>query len=148
MDSNPLENASPELREAVEAMGGRGFLVAIDDLVQDNEEYTVEWFDARWDDLTADEIIDWWIATLARTGPAVAHAALDVVLRTYPVHDEDDVEMSGGATVVTAYIRVVLGPQIRADRYELDFGNLGEWIQHDAIRFSTGPNPIRRPSRS
>jgi len=139
MDFDPLENASSELLEAVEAMGGQVFLAAIDELVGDNEERTVEWFDARWDDLTADEIIDWSIAKLAKTGPTIAHAALDVALRTYPVDDEDDDAVSGGATMVTAFIRIVFSPQPRADRYELDFRHLGEWITHDAIRFVDEP---------
>lgn len=132
MDFDPLENASPELVEAVEAMGGEAFLSAIDELVQDKEEFTVGWFDAKWDDSTADEVIDWSLARLAATGPGIAHAALDVALKTFPV-DEDDEDV-GDATIVTAYIRVVLRPPIRADRYQLDFSDLGAWIMHDAIR--------------
>jgi hypothetical protein len=40
-------------------------------------------------------------------------------------------------TIATAFIRIVVGPQVRADRYELGFRHLGEWIMHDAIRFET-----------
>src|SRR3954453_10942535 len=108
MEFDPLENASSELVEAVEAMGGQAFLAAIHKLVQDNEEYTVEWFDARWDDLSADEGIDWSIAKLAKTGPSIAHAALEVALRTYPVDEDDDDVVSGGATMVTAFVRVLV----------------------------------------
>ncbi len=139
MDFDRLPGASPELRGAVEAMGGKVLLAAIDELVRDNEEFTVEWFDAQWDDLSADEVIDWLIAMLAKTGPTIAHAALDVALRTYPVDDEDDDAVPGDATIVTAFIRIVFGPQLRADRYELDFSHLGEWIMHDAIRFVDEP---------
>lgn len=138
MDSDPLQFASPELVEAVEAMGGDVFLAAIDEIVQANEESTVNWFDAEQDYLVAEEIIEWLIAKLARTGPTVAHAALEIVLRTYAV-DEDDEEEAGDGTSVTAFVRVVLSPQIRADRYELGFRNLGEWIMHDAIRFVDDP---------
>ena len=139
MTFDPLENASSDLRDAVEAMGGSRLLAAIDQLVQDNEEDTVEWFDAQWDDLVAEEILDWRIAQLAKTGPTVAHAVLDVSLRTYPVDDEDESALSGDATIVSAFIRVVVRPQIRADRYELGFQHLGEWIRHDAIRFVDEP---------
>lgn len=139
MDFNPLEGASSELVEAVKVMGGQALLGAIDELVRDNEEHTVDWFDAKWDDLTADEVIDWSIAKLAHTGPSIAHAALDVALRTYPVDDADDDALSGDATTVTAFIRIVFGPQLRADRYELDFRHLGEWIIHDAIEFVDKP---------
>ena len=141
MDLDPLENASPEVLNAVDAMGGEALLATIDDLVQANEERTLEWFDALWDDLTADEVIGWSIATLAKTGPGLAHAALDVALRTYPVGDEDDEAVVGAATMVTAFIRVVFGPQVRSDRYELDFGSLSEWIQHDVVRVVDGPSP-------
>ena len=142
-DFNPLENASPELVEAVEAMGGEAFLSAIHELVQDNEEFTVEWFDAEWNDSTADEIIEWSIARLAATGPGIAHAALDVALKTFPV-DEGD-ENVGDATIVTAFVRVVLGSPIRADRYELDFTDLGAWILHDAVRV-VDESPTDMPS--
>lgn len=84
MDFDPLKNGSPELLEAVDTMGGEALLATIDDLVQANEEYTVEWFDAPWDDLAAEEVIEWSIATLLRTGPTIAHAALHVVLRLIP----------------------------------------------------------------
>jgi len=57
---------------------------------------------------------------------------LDVALLTYPV---DDDAVSGGATVVTASVRIVVSPQLRADSYELDVRHLGDWIMHDAIRF-------------
>lgn len=82
MNGDHLENASRDLIEAVEAMGGDSFLAAIDEAVRDNEERTVTWFDARWDDLAADEVLEWSVAKLARTSPTIAHAALDVVLRT------------------------------------------------------------------
>ena len=73
MDFDPLENDSSELLEAVEAMGGHGLLAAIDELVRDNEEHTVEWFDTRLGhDLTANEVIHWSIAKLAKTAPTVA----------------------------------------------------------------------------
>lgn len=136
---DPLENASPELLAAVDAIGGEELLSAIDELVHANEEYTVGWYDGKWADSTADEVLDWSIARLAATGPTIAHAALHVALRTFPV-DEDD-ETVGDATIVTAFIRVVLNPQIRVDRYELDFSDLGEWIKHDAIRFVDGLTP-------
>lgn len=122
-------------------MGGHALLATIDDLVQANEERTLEWFDALWDDLTADEVIGWSIATLANTGPGFAHAALDVALRTYPVSDDEDDAVAGGETMVTAFIRVVFDPQVRSDRYELDFGSLSEWIQHDIVRFVDGSSP-------
>jgi hypothetical protein len=134
MHFNPLQNASPELLAAVEAMGGEALLTAIDDLVRDNEEDTVAWFDAQWDDLAADEIIEWSIVTLVGTGPAIAHAALDLSLRTYAVEDDDDDAAAGDATMVTAFVRIVLDPQIEADRFELDVRDLGEWIRRDAIR--------------
>jgi hypothetical protein len=133
------------LREAVNAMGGQSVLDEVDDLVQANEEYTVDWFDARWDDLAAGELIEWSIATLVKTGPTVAHAALDVTLRTYPVDDDAEDAASSGATSVTAFIRVVLAPQVRADRYELDFRDLRDWIRHDAIRFVDDPNSEAPP---
>lgn len=49
MDLDPLENASPELLNSVDAMGGQALLKTIEDLVQSNEERTLEWFDALWD---------------------------------------------------------------------------------------------------
>ena len=149
---DPLHNATAELREAVEAMGGEPFLAAIDELVEANEEYTVSWFDARWDDETAEEVIDWSIETLALTAPGLAHAALDVVLRTYPVEeagdddDDDDDDSLLGATSVTAFIRIAFDPEIRAERYELDFSDLGEWITSDIIRFVDEPIAAAAPS--
>lgn len=135
MNADPLRDASPELRQAVDAMGGQKFLAAIDDLVQANEERTLDWFDARWDDLTADEVIEWTIGALAHTGPGVAHAALDVALRTYPVEEQDDDDVAGAATMVTAFVRVLFGSETRADRYEFDYESLSKWIQRDAVRF-------------
>src|SRR4051794_18585848 len=140
MGLDPLRYASSELVEAVDAMGGQAFLAAIDELVENNEEYTLEWFDARWDDLSADEMIDWSIVQLARTGPSIAHAALEVELRTYPVDEENGDVVFGGLTSVTAFVRVAFGSEIRADRYELDFRSLGDWIAHDAIRFVDAPD--------
>lgn len=150
MEYDPLADASAELREAVASMGGVAFLAAIHELVLDHEEYTVEWFDVRYPDLggvnlTADEVVEWSLAQLARTGPNIAHAALDVMLRTFPVDEEevgeeDEVEESGGVTLIGAFVRVVLGPEIRANRYELDFRHLGDWIRHDAVRFADDPD--------
>lgn len=137
MEFNPhLQGARSELLDAVEAMGGKRLLTAIDNLVRDNEEYTVDWFDARWDDLTAEELAGWSITKLAKTGPTIAHAALEVRLCTYPVDENDDDAVPGAETGVPAFIRVILSPQIQADRYELNFQHLGEWILHDAIRFT------------
>jgi hypothetical protein len=134
MDFDPLADASLELRNAVEAMGGEQLLAALDELVQTNEEYTVEWFDSKWDDSTADEITEWSIVQLAATGPGIAHAALQVTLRTFLV-DEEDEAVNNATTIVPAFVRVVLSPRIYADRYELDFSDLGAWIMHDLIRF-------------
>ena len=53
--------------------------------------------------------------------------------------DDDDDETSGGATTVTAFVRVVLDPQLRGDRYELDVRDLSEWTMRDAIQFESGP---------
>ena len=139
MDFDPLEYAGPQLKAAVEKLGGDQLLTAINQIVESKEEYTCGFFDDKWDDLVADEIHDWSLLQLAITGPAMAHAMLDVGLRTYPVDEDDEDYMPDQITGIHAFIRIVLEPEIVADRYELEFENLGDWLMHDAIRFTDGP---------
>lgn len=135
MARDHLQFASPALREAVTAMGGDAFVAAIHELVEINEEYAVHWFDARSDDTTADEVLDWELMGLSRTAPGLAHAEIWLELRTFPV-DEDEEFFPEVVTVLEAFVRVLLEPEIRADRFELGFAGLGAWILHDAIRFA------------
>lgn len=117
-------------------------LDALNESVEANEESVCEHFDEKWDDLVADEVLDWTFSQLALTVPGLAHARIELGLRTYragPDQEDNDDYMRGMVTVVPAFIRIVLSPQIRVDRFELKFECLADWITHDAIRFVDDP---------
>lgn len=128
-----LAGASPEVVAQVEALGAEQLVAALEELVDGKEEFVVGWFDARYDDLEAEEIIGWSIIDLARTSETVAHLALDVELATYAV-DESDEDQHGDTTIIEVYARVVLGSTVVADRLDLGFGDLRSWISHDALQ--------------
>lgn len=115
-----LAGASPETKAAVAALGGDRLLSALAELLGFREERIVDLFDARWDDLAAEEIFDWTLVDVVRLSDTTARVALDVALVTYPVNESAE-EDHGGITTVRAYAGVTAGAELAVDLAELDF---------------------------
>ena len=111
--------SAEELAVLLEPVGGDRLRSMLNELVLDNEESILCWFDGEWDDQVADEVLDWSISDVVRT-PDGAYLALDIHLLTHPVN-EALADQYGDGTLQRAYTRVRLaGGTIMLDALELE----------------------------
>lgn len=152
MDHDPLRDATRELRDTVAGLGGQQLLAAIHEAVSSNEEATVSVYDERWDDLWVEEILEWQLVGLRRTGPGTARAEIDVVLIAFPVEEEeaeDDDDPASSATqwiLVRAYLRLSIGSEARVASYEIDLYQPGQFVGRGDAPTDEEP-PSGRPPR-
>ena len=111
--------SAEELAGLLEPLGGDRLRSMLNDLVLDNEESILDWFDGEWDDVVADDILSSSVSEVVRT-PDGAYFALDIHLRTHPVN-EAETDQYGDGMLQRAYTRVRLaGGTIILDELELE----------------------------
>ena len=123
--SDRLGRTTEEVRQRLHAFGAERLLERLAALVDGHEESVVTWFDGEYDDLSADEVLDWSIEDLAERGPR-AFVALTLDLAAYSTTDEDE-PMS--VVLLPAFARVAPNEPESAD--------LLDWHSPDLATFVT-----------
>jgi hypothetical protein len=133
--SDHLLYAPAAVRARVIELGGDRFLAALSSLVDEQEEFAVCWFDAKYDDEQADEVQGWSVDDVAAFGETVAYVKLSLELTVWPwpdTDDDDDDESPMSIVAIPAFARVLLGATLVADRFELECEDLRSYLAAEA----------------
>ena len=112
------------MRQRLHAFGAERLLERLAALVDGHEESVVTWFDSEYDDLSADEVLDWSIEDVSEQGPP-AFVALTLDLAAYSTTDEDE-PMS--VVLLPAFARVAPDEPESSDVFDWNSPDLATFV--------------------
>lgn len=116
--SDHLLYATPELRGRLEQLGGARLIAALDQLVEDEEEWVCEWFDAQDEDHAADEVSGWFLISAVEREDGTLDVTLEIEVVIYPMDNESDEGIWNTGLPANATVRP--GPPLVAEDLDLD----------------------------